>query len=133
MPIHESLQRKVRTEVHTSRGQAVDLEGLHFAEFSSDGRDLVARHVRLVQKHMPDFSPEFLKNILNTSFIEWERINKTPIENMLRIKDPEELRNQMDTLWEIFRRNISAFIVEPKQVQKLEKLKDAFYTQFENF
>ncbi len=132
MPIHESLQRKV-TGVQTSRGQAVDLEGLHFAEFSSDGQDLVNRHVRFVKQHLPELSSEFVKNILQTSFIEWERVFKTSIENMLRVKDPEELRNQMDTLWEIFRRNISAFIVEPEQMVKLEKLKDAFYTTFENF
>ncbi len=132
MPIHESIHRKVTgTEIHAAR--AVDLEGIHFAEFSSDGQDLVNRHVEIVKKHIPELSVEFVKNILNTAFIEWERINKTPIENLLRIKDPEELRTQMDILWEIFRRYAEMFIVVPEQMVKLEKLKIAFYTTFENF
>ncbi len=91
------------------------------------------RHVEIVKKHIPELSPEFVKNILNTTFIEWERINKTPIENLLRIKDPEELRTQMDLLWEIFRRYAEMFIVVPEQMVKLEKLKAAFYTTFDNF
>jgi hypothetical protein len=134
VPIHESLQRKItRTEVHAPRGQTIDLEGLHFASFSSDGRDLVNRHVQFVKHHMPELSKEFVKNILNTSFIEWERINKVNIESVLRIKDPEELRNQMDQLWEIFRRNIDKFIVIPEQKLKLEKIRDDFFRTFENF
>ncbi len=111
----------------------MDLDGLHFAVFTSDGQDLVNRHVEIVKKHIPDLSTEFIKNILNTAFIEWERINKTPIENLLRIKDPEELRNQMDILWEMFRRYAEMFLVNPEQLRKLQKLKESFYTTFENF
>ncbi len=82
---------------------------------------------------MPELSKEFVKNILNTSFIEWERINKVNIETMLRVKDPDELRNQMDQLWEIFRRNIDKFIVIPEQKLKLEKIRDDFFRAFEDF
>ncbi len=133
MPIHESLHQKTRTEVHAARGQEIDLAGLHFAAFSSDGQDLVNRHVEIVRKHIPELSREFVKNILNTAFIEWERINMVPIEKLLRIKDPEEFRNQLDILWEIFRRYAEMFLVNPEQVLKLEKLKVAFFTTFENF
>jgi len=129
VPVNSSLQQKKPWfEKSTSRRHTntIDLEGIHFADFSPTGRYLVERHVQHVMQFLPFLSREFLKNIITTTFIEWQRITGLKVETIIHTRNVEDLRSQLEEVWELFKRNIEMFLLNPEDIQALGFLKQNF-------
>jgi hypothetical protein len=127
VPVNSALQKKKPWfEKSTSRHRVIDLEGIHFADFSPNGRLLLERHVQNVMQFLPFLSQEFLKNIITTTFIEWQRITGLKVENISQTRNLEDLRSQLEEVWELFKRNIELFLLNPEDIQALGFLKQNF-------
>ncbi|OLS15595.1 MAG: hypothetical protein RBG13Loki_0779 [Promethearchaeota archaeon CR_4] len=119
-----------RSEKPTSHRHITKLEGIHFADFSPDGNRLVDRHVQLAMQFLPFLSREFIKNIIVTSFIQWQRITGLKVEKIFQTANMEDLRSRLEEIWELFKRNIEMFLLNAEDIKALELLKQKFSEKF---
>ena len=110
----------------------LDLTGWHCGRFSSVGLQLAERHIEIVREYLPDLTDEFVRNVVFTTFMEWQKAYGEPIEKILQMKDPLEQSRQFNELYSNFENKMSMFLVDTTQLAALAHLKEEFLGFFPN-